>query len=169
MFLRPHHVPHTRTTRQAGCVSLQGYHIRKITFFVVWQNIANYVIFYASEMTHKDSAVSLVIYLFIYSFFPVILIIQRRMQRWMINWNECRKKRSWPYLSYYCGICVRKTTKASGRIAGLRATIQNRDVPNLEQACYTLDRNLLACLVRSNCWGGDPNTVTHLTQGRKYW
>jgi hypothetical protein len=44
---------------------------------------------------------------------------------WMMNWKRCRRKLSWPNLRHP-GICLeglRKATKKSVRIAGLRAEI----------------------------------------------
>jgi hypothetical protein len=59
-----------------------------------------------------------------------------------IEWNDdiitmnsrgCGRKRSFPNLRFYPGICLeglRKTTKASVRIAGLRAEVWAQDLPN---------------------------------------
>jgi len=49
--------------------------------------------------------------------------------------KQFKKKRSWPDFSYYYGIFlkgIRKTTNAPDRMVGLRATIYNRDLPNLK-------------------------------------
>jgi hypothetical protein len=45
----------------------------------------------------------------------------------MINWKGCDRKLLWPNLRFYAGIILeglRKTTKASIRIAGLRADFE---------------------------------------------
>jgi hypothetical protein len=54
----------------------------------------------------------------------------------MMNWKGCEKRRSWPKLRYYQGIYLeglRKIKKTSVRIAGLRAEIGTRDLPNTKQ------------------------------------
>jgi hypothetical protein len=61
-----------------------------------------------------------------------------------MNWKGHGRKRSWPNLWYYLGICLeelRKSTKASARIAGLRAEILNYDLPNTNQECQQLCRD----------------------------
>jgi hypothetical protein len=50
----------------------------------------------------------------------------------MINWKLCGRKRPWPNLRHYPGICLdgpRKTTKTSLMIAGIRADIWTWDLP----------------------------------------
>jgi hypothetical protein len=40
--------------------------------------------------------------------------VEWKDDRWMVNWKGCGRKRSWPKLRYYPGICLegpRKTTK----------------------------------------------------------
>jgi hypothetical protein len=60
------------------------------------------------------------------------------------------RKRSWPKLRYYPGICLeglRKTTKTSVRIAGLRVKIWTRDLPSVNHPTTTFGR-LHAILVK---------------------
>jgi hypothetical protein len=50
-----------------------------------------------------------------------------------MNWKGCGRKRSWPILMYYLGICLeglRKTTKLSVGIAGLLAENLTQSLPN---------------------------------------
>jgi hypothetical protein len=56
----------------------------------------------------------------------------------MMNWKDCGRKRSWPNLRHYTGICLeglRQPRKASVRIAALRAEILRRELLNTKQEC----------------------------------
>lgn len=75
----------------------------------------------------------------------------------MIGWitnnelTECGKKQSWSNLRYYPSICLaglRKTTKTV-RIAGVRAEIWIRHLPNVRQEYEPLDHDVRTFLLSS--------------------
>jgi hypothetical protein len=56
----------------------------------------------------------------------------------MMNWKGCRRRRLWPDFRNYTGIfleVLRKITKTSVRIAGLRAEILARGLLSTKQEC----------------------------------
>jgi hypothetical protein len=60
----------------------------------------------------------------------------------MMNWKEFGRKLSWPNSRWICLVELRKITKTSVRIAGLRAEIWTRNIPNSKQECYPPDHDV---------------------------
>jgi hypothetical protein len=61
---------------------------------------------------------------------------ERKDDRWMMNWKEFGRKRSWRNLRYYPGICLvglRNPQKFPVMIARFRAEIWTRDLQNTRQ------------------------------------
>jgi hypothetical protein len=56
-----------------------------------------------------------------------------------MNWKGCGIRRSWPNLRYYRSIFLeglRKTSKTSVRLAGLRLEIRIQDLPNTKEVYW---------------------------------